>query len=88
MSIALEALGSKYLEIAQQTGLSPQVLHRVALLAAGGFDTLPHNGAVITLLTITGLNHKQSYKDMAMCTLVIPFATLIVVIILGSLGVV
>lgn len=88
MSIALEALGSKYLEIAQQTGLSPQVLHRVASLAAGGFDTLPHNGAVITLLTITGLNHKQSYKDIAMCTLVIPFATLVVVIILGSLGVV
>ncbi|GAB6138108.1 GntP family permease [Halanaerobaculum tunisiense] len=88
MSIALEALSSKYMEIAQQTGLSPQVLHRVASLAAGGFDTLPHNGAVITLLTITGLDHEQSYGDMAMCTLVIPFATLVLVIILGSMGVV
>jgi H+/gluconate symporter-like permease len=29
-------------------------------MASGGMDTLPHNGAVITLLAITGLSHRQA----------------------------
>ena len=33
-------------------------------------DTLPHNGAVITLLAITGLTHRQSYKDIFAMTLI------------------
>jgi len=33
-------------------------------MASGGMDTLPHNGAVITLLTITGLTHRRSYPDL------------------------
>jgi H+/gluconate symporter-like permease len=40
------------------------VLHRVASMASGGMDTLPHNGAVITLLAVTGLTHRQSYGDI------------------------
>ena len=27
-------------------------------------DTLPHNGAVITLLAVTGLTHRQCYGDI------------------------
>lgn len=50
----------------QAAGLSPQILHRIAALASGGIDALPHNGAVITLLAICGLNHKQSYFDIFM----------------------
>lgn len=50
----------------QAAGLSPQILHRIAALASGGLDALPHNGAVITLLAICGLNHKQSYFDIFM----------------------
>ncbi|GAC1466751.1 MAG: GntP family permease [Desulfuromonadaceae bacterium] len=69
MSIALAAMGQTYLEQAQKFGINPQVLHRVASMASGGMDTLPHNGAVITLLTITGLTHKQSYKDIFALTL-------------------
>jgi hypothetical protein len=37
------------------------VLHRVVAMASGGMDTLPHNGAVITLLAVTGLTHRESY---------------------------
>ena len=33
-------------------------------MASGGMDTLPHNGAVITLLAVCGLTHRQSYKDI------------------------
>lgn len=69
MSIALDTFGKHYLDWALKTGVSPQLLHRVAAMASGGMDTLPHNGAVVTLLGIAGLTHKQSYKDIFAITL-------------------
>ncbi len=85
LSIALEALSENYLEMANQVGLSPEVLHRVASLACGGFDTLPHNGAVITLLSICGLTHKKSYFDIFMVAVIFPFVATTTIVILGSL---
>lgn len=85
MSIGLEVLGAKYLEMAQQMNISPELLHRVAALSSGGFDTLPHNGAVISLLAICGLTHKDSYLDIFMTAVAIPVLSTIVVIILGSM---
>lgn len=70
LSIALEVMGKQYLEIANTIGLSPELLHRIASMASGGMDTLPHNGAVITLLAITGLTHRQSYKDIFAITII------------------
>lgn len=70
MSIALEAFGKDYLAWAANAGISPELLHRVAAMASGGMDTLPHNGAVITLLAITGLTHRDSYKDIFAITLI------------------
>lgn len=84
MSIALTALGETYLGIAETAGISPELLHRVTTLATGSLDTLPHNGAVITLLSICGLTHRQSYGDLAMVGIVFPVCALIVVIVLGS----
>jgi H+/gluconate symporter-like permease len=72
LTIALEALGSTYAQLAEQFNINPEWMHRLASMASGGFDSLPHNGAVITLLTICGLSHKQSYKDIFMVSLVIP----------------
>lgn len=74
LSITLSALGDTYYQMAQSAGIDPEYMHRIASMASGGFDTLPHNGAVITLLTICGLTHRQSYLDIAMVSLVIPFA--------------
>jgi H+/gluconate symporter-like permease len=68
LSIALDVMGRRYLELAQAQGVSPELLHRVASMASGGMDTLPHNGAVITLLAITGLTHRQSYADILAIT--------------------
>jgi H+/gluconate symporter-like permease len=68
MSIALAAMGQTHLEMAIAAGISPEVLHRVAAMASGGMDTLPHNGAIITLLTVTGLTHRQSYKEILVLT--------------------
>lgn len=85
LSIALQTLGQDYLAMAEQAGISPELMHRVAVMAAGGFDTLPHCGAIITLLAICRLNHRQAYGNIAMVTMVAPLFALISVITLGTL---
>ena len=85
LSIALSTLGEDYLRMAVAAGIDPELMHRVAVMAAGGLDTLPHSGAVITLLAICGLTHKQSYLNIAMVTMVIPLIAVVVVITLGTL---
>ena len=85
LSIALEVMSKHYLELAQAQGISPDLLHRIASMASGGMDTLPHNGAVITLLAITGLTHRQSYPDIFAITL-IKTATVFVLALAVSLA--
>ncbi len=85
MSIALSTLGPRYLELANAAGISPELLHRVAVMSSGCFDSLPHNGAVITLLGICRLTHRQSYFDIFMVSVVIPLSALVVVITLGTM---
>lgn len=87
MGIALEALGSKYYELALETGISPEAFHRVASLASGGLDSLPHNGAVLTLLTITAMSHKDSYKDIFVVSVAIPILSVAIAIVLASMGI-
>jgi len=85
MSIALTVLGDNYLGLAQAAGISPQLLHRVTTLATGSLDTLPHNGAVITLLAICGLSHREAYGDLAVVCILLPLLALILVIVLGTI---
>lgn len=85
LSIALQTLGADYLRMAETAGISPELLHRVAVLAAGGMDTLPHCGAIITLLAICKLTHRQSYGDIAAVTMLFPLPALITVITLGTM---
>ena len=87
MGIALEALGSKYYELALETGIPPEAFHRVASLASGGLDTLPHNGAVLTLLTITGMSHRDSYKDIFVVAVLLPVLSVIVAILFSTIGI-
>lgn len=79
MVIALGAMGKQLLESANAMGIPPEVLHRIVSMASGGMDTLPHNGAVITLLAVTGLSHKQSYKDIFAVTLIKTLAVFFVI---------
>jgi H+/gluconate symporter-like permease len=85
MSIALQTLGSTYLEMAQAANIAPELLHRVTAIATGGLDALPHNGAVITLLAICGLTHRQSYLDILVVAVLAPLVSLVVVVALGTL---
>src|SRR5215831_2450867 len=69
MSIALAAMSDTFIAAAEAAKIPLEVLHRVASMASGGMDTLPHNGAVITLLAVTGLTHREAYKDIFVITL-------------------
>ncbi|HEX4852649.1 GntP family permease [Arenimonas sp.] len=80
MSIALAAMADTFITNANAAGIPMEVLHRVASMASGGMDTLPHNGAVITLLAVTGLTHRQAYKDIFAITII---KTLAVFVIIG-----
>lgn len=86
LGIALEAMGKRYVEMAQASGISLEAFHRIASLSSGGLDVLPHNGAVLTLLAITGLTHKESYKDIAVVAIIMPVIATAVAIILNMLG--
>lgn len=83
LSLTLQAMGEYYRQAALNAGIDPEVMHRVATLASGGLDALPHNGAVITLLTITGLTHKESYKDIFFCAVLFPLASGFMVVLLN-----
>ena len=85
LTIALDALGDTYLEIARTSGIDPALMHRIAVIGSGTLDSLPHNGAVVTLLAVCGSTHRNSYFDMVMANIVGPLIALVVVIALGSL---
>ena len=85
LSIALKALGETYYQRGIEAGINPELLHRVASMSCGGLDSLPHNGAVITLLLICGVTHRQGYKDVAVVTIACPLFATITVIGLGTL---
>jgi H+/gluconate symporter-like permease len=84
LTIALDALGEIYMHIAAQTGLSPALMHRVAVIGSGTLDILPHNGAVVTLLAVCGMTHRDSYFDIVMVGIVGAVLALVAVIVLGS----
>ncbi len=79
MSIALATMANEFIKSAQQAGIPLEVLHRVASMASGGMDTLPHNGAVITLLAVTGLTHRVSYGDIFAITCIKTSAVFVII---------
>ncbi|HOM14656.1 MAG TPA: GntP family permease, partial [Rubrivivax sp.] len=81
MSLALGAMGEYYAQAAQAAGIDPQIMHRMAALGSAAMDILPHNGAVITLLAICGLTHKESYFDLFMVGSLSAFTSSILVLL-------
>ena len=84
LTIALDALGGTYMQLAAEQGIDPALMHRVAVIGAGTLDSLPHNGAVVTLLAVCGSTHGESYLDIVMVAMVGAILGLIVVIGLGT----
>jgi H+/gluconate symporter-like permease len=81
LQIFMQTMAPAYLEM----GIDAQVLHRVATMASGGFDSLPHCGAIVAMLTITGLTHREAYRDVGVITVVIPVLATAAVMLLASL---
>lgn len=88
LSIALAAMSQQFIQAAHAAGIPLEVFARVASMASGGMDTLPHNGAVITLLAVTGLTHRQSYKDIFAITLLKTAAVFFVIAVYYTTGIV
>ncbi len=88
LGIALAAMADTFVANANAAGIPLEVMHRVASMASGGMDSLPHNGAVITLLAVTGLTHRQSYKDIFAITLLKTIGVFVVIGIYYTTGIV
>jgi H+/gluconate symporter-like permease len=84
LSLALKTLGETYYERGIAAGINPELLHRIASMSCGGFDSLPHNGALITLLLICGVTHRQGYLDVAVVTVLSPVVATLTVVLLGT----
>jgi H+/gluconate symporter-like permease len=84
LTIALDALGPTYVDLAARTGVDLSLMHRVAVIGSGTLDILPHNGAVVSLLAICGLTHRDSYFDIVMVGIVTSLLALVAVIVLGG----
>lgn len=82
MGVAFGALKDVYI----QMGAKLPYVHRIGAIAAGTLDTLPHQGAQITLLGICKLTHKEAYFDIAITQIAIPFITCFIFIGLAALG--
>jgi H+/gluconate symporter-like permease len=85
LTIALDALGDTYMRLAAQHGIDPALLHRVAVISSGTLDSLPHNGAIVTLLAVCGTTHNESYLDIVMVAIVGAIIALVAVVVLGSI---
>jgi len=72
------------MRLAAEHGIDPALLHRVAVIGSGTLDSLPHNGAVVTLLSVCGTTHRESYLDIVMVAVVSAIIALVAVIALGS----
>lgn len=81
LQIFMASLAPRYLEM----GVEPDVLHRIATLASGGFDSLPHCGAIVVMMTIMGLSYRTAYRDIAMVTIVVPVAATLAAIALAAM---
>jgi H+/gluconate symporter-like permease len=84
LTIALDALGPTFMRIAAEQAIDPALMHRIAVMGAGTLDLLPHSGAVVTLLALSGTKHGESYFDMVMACIVGPLIALVVAIVVGG----
>lgn len=75
LQIFMQTMAPAYIDL----GIEPGTLHRIATMASGGFDSLPHCGAIVAMLTITGLTHKEGYRDVGIITVIIPVLSTLIV---------
>lgn len=80
----MQALAPTYMNLSSSLDIDPALLHRIAVIGAGTLDSLPHNGAVVSLLAVCGATHRESYFDILMVGIVGPIVALVTVVALGA----
>lgn len=83
LSITMQTFGEQLAQMAQEQGISVDFMHRAIAMASVSLDSLPHNGAIVTLLLVCGLTHRQAYKDIGVVTVLVPVAGVLTVLGLG-----
>ena len=83
LTIFMKTMATQYMEM----GIASDILHRVCAVASGGLDSLPHSGAVITMLMVMGVTHNEGYKDLGVVTVVFPLVATVVIVLLALMGV-
>lgn len=78
LGIAVPLIGPSYVAM----GVVPEALHRVASIASGALDSVPHNGYIVTLLNLCNTTHKESYMPLFWLTVVLPFIACALAIVL------
>ena len=86
ISIALDLMGQEWLAWANAANVPLDIMTRVAAIASGGFSLTPHNGALITMFVVCGLNHKTSYLDVAIISLFKGSASFLAIILFTIFG--
>ena len=81
LQIFMQTMAPAYLDM----GIAVETMHRISTMASGGFDSLPHCGAVVAMLTVTGLTHKDAYRDVGVITVVIPVIATLLTMLLSSI---
>ena len=77
LSVAYEALNENFLNL----GIPLEAIHRISAMAAGGLDSLPHCGAIITLLMVCKLTHADSYTDIFVVTVLLPLIATFLILV-------
>ena len=81
LGIAIPLVGPTYVEM----GVAPAALHRVASIASGALDSVPHNGYIVTLLNLCGETHKDAYMPLFWLTVVLPFMAFVFAVVFFQL---
>jgi H+/gluconate symporter-like permease len=79
LQIFMSTLAPHYVDL----GLPVETVHRIATMASGGLDSLPHSGTVVALFMIMRLRHRDAYKDLGIVTVVVPLVATAIVVALA-----
>lgn len=67
-------------------GLDPGAMHRISALAAGGLDSMPHNGYIVTTIrAVSNETHERAYKPIFVLSVIVPMIALTLAVILYTL---
>ncbi len=77
LSVTFEALTETFFEL----GIPMFAVHRIASMAAGTIDSLPHCPAIINLLEVTKTSYADAYKDIFVTTILIPLLAIFFVLV-------